>query len=391
MKTYIAHLDLDCFFVSVERIYDQTLIGKPVIVGGSAEGRGVVASASYEARKYGIRSAMSARRAFALCPHLIAVHGSMKRYSEISHRLYKRLSEFAPVVEQASIDEFYLDFTGCEKLYKNDVPGFMAELQRIVKNEFQLPCSIGLASSTTLAKIASDSAKPEGVRYVPHDTEKEFLAPLPVSVIPGIGKVTDARLKKHGFTVVKDLQSADAETLRRLFGSSAHYVLRAARGEGSTTLHTDYERKSIGREETFERDIADTSELERLLFPLVESVCATARKKNHKAKCVTLKIRYSDFSTFTREITVSPVNDDPTVFTYARTLLRKNLKPKRAVRLLGVSLSEFIPADAADLPLFEEPKRQEEALKAVDSIRSKFGRDAIGFAPRSEHGARKKR
>ena len=205
-KKYLAHLDLDCFFVSVERIKNSSLNGKPVAVGGTPSGRGVVASASYEARKFGVHSAMPAGQALRLCPSLILVRGSYSDYTDYSDRLYERMLEIAPVVERVSIDEMNMDFTGCEALYNNDLPGFMKTLQAMVWKEFSLPCTIGLASNKTIAKIAATSVKPAGVRFIPHGEEKQFLAPLHVDALPGIGVKTAPRLIHKGIHLVSDLQ-----------------------------------------------------------------------------------------------------------------------------------------------------------------------------------------
>jgi DNA polymerase IV len=262
-KIFIAHIDLDCFFVSVERISDSALIGKPVVVGGSAEGRGVIASASYEARKYGVRSAMSTAQALRLCPQLIVVHGHHSEYSSYSNRLYKRMLDIAPIVERASIDEMYLDFTGCESLFKNDLPGYMIELQYIVLKEFNLPCTIALASNKLVAKIAANQVKPNGVIFVPHGTEENYLAPLPIGVIPGVGKKTEELLKRNGFQIVEDLQKVNPKSLQNLLGISGEWICKASHGVGSSRVKVEHTAKSISKVETFSKDISDTAELEK--------------------------------------------------------------------------------------------------------------------------------
>ncbi|MBI4428754.1 MAG: DNA polymerase IV [Ignavibacteriales bacterium] len=375
-KRYIAHLDLDCFYVSVERIKDPSLIGKPVVVGGSATGRGVVASASYEARSFGVRSAMPAARALKLCPQLVLVHGHYSEYSDYSNRIYKRMQEFSPVVERASIDEMYMDFTGCESLYGNDLPGLMKKLHKLVWQEFALPCTIALAANKVVSKIAAGTVKPNGVIHVPHGSEAEFLAPHPIDVIPGIGKKTSEFLRKKGFAVVSDIQRISIHQAVKILGKHGIWIHNAANGRGRDTLSPEYGRKSISNEETFGHDIATIPELEKQLFSLVESVCSSARSHRWKARTITLKIRYSDFRTFTRAESVPPTNDDAVVFRKARELLRKNYTRKMALRLLGVKLSNLLEKEEEDLPLFTEGRR-EPALVAVDKIREKFGDDVI--------------
>jgi DNA polymerase-4 len=376
-KKYIAHLDLDCFFVSVERIKDPSLNGKPVVVGGSPSGRGVVASASYEARKFGVHSAMPASQALRLCPGLIIVHGHYGDYTDYSDRLYERMREVAPVVERVSIDEMNMDFTGCEGLYNNDLPGFMKTLQTMVLKEFSLPCTIGLASNKTIAKIAATSVKPAGVRFVPHGEEAQFLAPLPVDALPGIGVKTAPRIRKKGFNLVSDLQALSRRQMMDIFGSHGEWLFDVAHGGGSDTIHPDHTRKSIGREETFMHDIEDRNQLERLLHELVEDVCASLRRKHWKTRTITLKLRYADFKTITRATTIDPTQDDAVVFDSVRQMLHKAYTRKLPLRLLGVSLRNFVTADQTELSLFPQTQSRDKMLDAINEIHKKFGNDVI--------------
>ncbi len=376
-KKYIAHLDLDCFFVSVERIRDPSLNGKPVVVGGSPSGRGVVASASYEARKFGVHSAMPAGRALRLCPNLIFVRGHYSDYTDYSDRLYERMLEIAPIVERVSIDEMNMDFTGCEGLYNNDLPGFMKTLQAMVLKEFSLPCTIGLASNKTIAKIAATSVKPAGVRYVPHGEEAKFLAPLPVDALPGIGVKTAPRIREQGFNLVADLQALSRRQMTDVFGSHGDWLYEVAQGGGSDTVHPDHTRKSIGREETFMHDIGDKGQLERLLHELVEDVCATLRRKHWKTRTVTLKLRYSDFKTITRAATIDPTQDDAVVFDTVRQMLHKAYTRSLPLRLLGVSLRNFVASGQTELSLFPGTQTRDKMLDAVNEIRKKYGDDVI--------------
>jgi len=373
----IAHLDLDCFFVSVERLKDPALIGKPVVVGGSPEGRGVVASASYEARRFGVRSAMSTGMALRLCPQLIVVHSRHHEYGEISDRLAARMEQIAPVVERASIDEMYMDFTGCESLYGRDLPGFMRVIQKLVADEFRLPCSIALATSKTLAKIAVGTVKPNGVCIVPAGQEEEFLAPLPIAVIPGVGAKTEEALQARGFKTISDLQKAAEERLTGILGVSGHWLFDVAHGRGSVSVSGDHTRKSISREETFAQDLRSLPELEKELHVLAEDVSASVREKGWRARTVQLKLRYADFSTITRAKTIDPTDDDPVIFETVRGLFRAAYDKRQAVRLLGVHLSNFDDATQMELPLNPQRGQREELLKAVDKIRARFGDDVI--------------
>ena len=376
-KKYIAHLDLDCFFVSVERVKNPSLNGKPVIVGGSASGRGVVASASYEARAFGVRSAMPTAQALRLCPQAIVVSGGHEEYSEYSRKLHKYILKVAPVVERASIDEMYMDFTGCESLYNNDLPGFMKILQRRIWEEYKLPCTIALASNKSIAKIAAGTVKPAGCIFIPHGTEKQFLAPLPLDALPGVGAKTGEVLEHKGFHTISDVQGASREHLMKLLGRYGEYLYRAANGEGSDRVHEEHIRKSISREETFSQDIRNVDELEKILYTLVESVCSTLRTHHWKGKTVTLKLRYADFHTITRQQSIEPTNYDPLVFAAANELLHKAYDKKMAVRLLGVGLSQFSDETESDLPLFPSNMKQTGMLRVIDRLREKFGDDVI--------------
>jgi DNA polymerase-4 len=372
---HIAHLDLDCFFVSVERIKDPSLLGKPVIVGGSPSGRGVVASASYEARACGVRSAMPTAQALRLCPQAIVVRGRHGEYSDVSRRLYERMLGIAPVVERASIDELYFDLTGCERLYHDDLPGFIARLQRQIAEEFSLPCTIALASNKLIAKVAANSVKPNGIISVPHGAEREFLAPFPIEVIPGIGPKTAEILRRRGFATVADLQRAPAGELARLLGTYGDYLAGAANGIGSQHVQNDHVRKSISREETFAADISDLGELERNLFTLVEDVCSTLRALHWKTRTVSLKLRFRDFRTITRQQTLEPTNYDPEVFAAASQLLRGAFDGRTSVRLIGVGLAQFTAEEG--LSLFDVADRKSDVLNAVDKLRKKFGREVL--------------
>ncbi len=376
----IAHLDLDCFFVSVERITNPSLRGKPVAVGGSPEGRGVVASASYEARAFGVRSAMPMARALRLCPGLIVVHGHHEAYSEYSNRLLNLLEEAAPVVERTSIDEMNLDLTGCESLYANDLEGFLRSLKRRIWETFQLPCTIALASNKTLAKIAANTVKPDGLIVVPPGTEAAFLAPLPVEAIPGVGKKTAEILHRFGLRTIAQCQERTEHELIQILGSYGAHLHRIAHGGGSQDLAPHRIRKSISKEETFSTDIADKAALETRLFSMVESICYILRRRRERARTVTLKLRYSDFTTVTRQQACPPTDLDPAIFSIARDLFRLHYQSGRPLRLIGVGVSNLVEPGEEELPLFRPEEHADAALQAADTLRKKFGTEIIHYA-----------
>lgn len=376
-KKNIAHLDLDCFFVSVERIHDPSLNGIPVAVGGRGR-RGVISSASYEARAFGVRSAMPTGRAVQLCPHLKVVGGRHGEYGKISKRLYKFLGDYSPIVEQASIDEMYLDFTGCEKLYNNDLPGLMRTIQSMVKKEFSLPCTIALSSNKVISKIATGVVKPAGIIVIEHGLEKEFLAPLDINVIPGVGAKTEKELRKYNFHTIRDLQRSSSEVLSTILGDAGRYIFRTANGIGSDHLDIEWKRKSISNEQTFGEDLSGQDDLLRRLFELTESVCYHTRRYGWRGKTIKIKIRYSDFTTITRNFTLKePTNDDKIVFDEVKRVFLKTVNRSRSVRLLGVGLTQFSEAKESTLSLFANDEKRIHALDAVDKLKKKFGDDSI--------------
>lgn len=372
----IFHLDLDAFFVSVERILNPSLEGNPVIVGGDPKGRGVVSACSYEARKYGLHSAMPMKQAYKLCPHGIYLHGSLGEYSKYSKEVKKILEQYAPLLEQASIDEFYMDFTGCEKIY-GDFYKFAQFLQKEIKEKLKLPSSIGIASNKTIAKIASDFGKPMGITYVKAGTEKDFLAPLPVQTIPGVGKVTVKELNKKGIKFIKDLQEYSEEQLFGLFGNYGKVLWRKANGKGKESLTLEHERKSISKERTFSEDVLDKVILEKMLFTLTGKVCQKLREKGWKSSTIGIKLRYSDFTTLTRAKTITPTHDDREVFDVVEELFRKEWKKNNPVRLIGVHLTNFSPEEIQNSLFETEDQKRKKMLDAVNKIRNKHGYSMI--------------
>ncbi len=376
MKT-IFHLDMDSFFVSVERILDPTLEGKPVIVGGDPHGRGVVAACSYEARKFGIHSAMPVSNAYRLCPKAVFLHGHHKEYSRFSNEVHILLESKFPTVQQASIDEFYFDFTGCEKIYgKPDL--FAKELQKEILHKFSLPCSMGISSNKSVSKIATDLKKPMGITFVPHGKEKEFLAPLAIERIPGVGKKTFPILRARGFKTIGDLANASPDYLATVLGKFGTDLWERANGYGNDMLYTEHERKSISKETTFSQDIVNKSEIENYLFKLTGKVAQLLRNENWQASTISIKLRYSDFSTITRAKSLTkPTDDDKTIYDIAAQLFRTAYTRRVGVRLIGVHLSKLEHYTEQEV-LFEDPEiLRKKMLRAVMKIRDKFGSKSI--------------
>jgi DNA polymerase-4 len=375
MKT-IFHLDMDAFFVSVERILDPSLENKPVIVGGDPHGRGVVAACSYEARAFGLHSAMPIQTAYRLCPHGIYIHGHGKEYGRYSRKVRKLLDKYFPQIEQASIDEFYLDFSGCEKIYGHPQK-FAEKIQKEIWEKFHLPCSIGIASNRTLAKICSDFKKPFGITFVPHGTEKEFLSPLQIEKIPGIGKATAPLLRSRGFATIGDIASASQDYLASILGKYGIDLWEKANGCGSDILYTEHERKSISKETTFDTDVVNKTEIESILFDLVGKACQLLRNECWQTSTVSIKLRYSDFVTLTRAKTIKPSDDDKTVYECAVDLFRNAYTRRVGIRLIGVHLSKLNHFFEQE-DLFEnEESARKKMFRAVMKIRGKYGLDSI--------------
>lgn len=376
MKT-IFHLDMDAFFVSVERIIDPTLEGKPVIIGGDPHGRGVVAACSYEARKFGLHSAMPIRNAFRLCPHGLYIHGHHTEYSRYSKMVKNFLEEKLPLVQQASIDEFYFDFTGCEKIYGHPEE-FAKKLQAEILEKFHLPCSMGISSNKAVSKIATDLRKPFGITFVPHGKEKEFLAPLAVEKIPGVGKKTFPVLHARGFKTIGDIANASPDYLAALLGKWGIDLWNRANGFGNDVLTLEHERKSISKETTFSEDIVSKTEIEKYLFKLTAKVAQLLRNEDWQTSTVSIKLRYSDFSTITRAKTLTePTDDDKIIFDAALKLFRNAYTRRVGVRLIGVHLSKLEHLSQQEALFESEEIARKKMLRAVMKIRDKFGYKSI--------------
>jgi len=382
----IFHVDMDAFFVSVEELYDPSLKGKAVVVGGQRDERGVVSAASYEARKFGVHSAMPLRTAAKQCPHAIFVDGHPERYRECSEKVYKVLGAFTPQVEMASIDEAYLDMTGTERLHGPPLKA-AHHLHERMKTETRLNCSVGIGTSRLIAKVSSQQAKPNGVLWIVPGEEARFLAPLDVREIPGVGKVMESRLHELGIRKVGDLAKLEDSELEERFGKWGMALAGKARGEDAggwfdTEVGADLDAKSISHEHTYNEDTADVPQLEATLMRLSEMVGRRLREANFHARTVQLKLRYKDFTTITRAHTLSaPTQLDTEIFEQIRALFRKNWKKGIPVRLLGVHASSFT-TQAAQMDLLEGSRQQrwKDALTVADKLRDRFGESSVGLA-----------
>ena len=381
----IFHVDMDAFFVSVEELFEPTLKGKAVVVGGRPDQRGVVAAASYEARKFGVHSAMPLRTAARLCPHAIFLDGHPERYRDCSEKVYAVLNRFSPQVEMASIDEAYLDMTGTERLHGPPLHAAHA-LHSAIKADTGLNCSIGIATSRLVAKVSSEQAKPNGILWVLAGEEARFLAPLDVRKIPGVGKVMEKDLQELGINQVGDLTKLDEAFLEERFGKWGLALAGKARGLDAggwfdSEVGEDAEPKSISHEHTFNHDTAVREKLEATLARLSEMVGRRLREHGLHARTIQLKLRYTDFSTITRAHTLPrPTQVDTEIFEQARELLQKNWKGT-AVRLLGVHTSSFEHGEGQmGLLEGERHRRWMQALTAADRLREKYGESAVSLA-----------
>ena len=381
-KTYF-HVDMDAFFVSVEELFDPALKGKAVVVGGQRDERGVVSAASYEARKFGVHSAMPLRTAAKLCPQAIFLDGHPERYRECSKKVHEVLCQFSPLVEMASIDEAYLDMTGTERLHGPPLHA-AHQLHQTMKQETELNCSIGIAGSRVVAKITSDQAKPNGVLWVLPGMEAAFLAPLEIRKMPGVGKVTESKLLALGLRTIGELARQEDKFLHAQLGEWGLSLAAKARGEDAggwydTEIGEEVGPKSVSHEHTFNEDIAEQNELEATLLRLSEMVGRRLREQDLHARTLHLKLRYSDFSTITRAHSLpQPTQLDNEIYREIRALFRANWKMGRSVRLLGVGTANFdAPGGQIGLLDASVPQRWEKALNAADKLRDRFGDGSV--------------
>lgn len=376
----LLHLDMDTFFVSVERLMDPALNDRPVIVGGSPFQRGVVAGCSREARQFGIHSAMPLRQAFQLCPQAIFLHPHFTHYAEYSERVTEMLVDAAPLVEKASIDEFYVDVTGCERAFRSNLFDWAKGMKRTINGETGLPLTFGLASNKLVAKVATKVGKTIGDVAVPRGGEAAFLAPLAIGILPGVGKVMEPELLSLGLHRIGDVARLPLRMFTHLYGKSGTSLHEHARGIDHTPVVPYRKQQSVGAEHTFDEDTLDVRAMLATLQHLAMRVGRDLRRKKFLTDTVTLKLRYADFVTQSKTLRCEYTHHDMTLFAVAEKLFRQLWTRRVRVRLLGISTTHFID-DLEQLFLFPDAaEKQERLYDAIDTIQKRFGKETITFA-----------
>ncbi len=370
---HIAHFDLDAFFVSVELLKNPSLKGKPVIVGGDGQ-RGIVAACSYEARKFGIESAMPSLQAKRLCPHAIFLKGSYADYSKYSRIVTEIIASTVPVYEKASVDEFYIDLTGMDKFF--GVSKYTRELREKVIRETGLPISYGLSANKLVSKMATNEAKPNGFLEIAHGRETEFLWPLKVSKIPGVGKQTQYQLESIGINTIEQLAKTPLQQLEHVFGKWGATLHHKAHGISDSIVENYSEQKSISHENTFDADFADTAFLHKELVRLTEKTAFSLRQEERLTGCVTVKVRYADFTTVSKQEVIAYSALDNVLLEKVKDLFSKLYRKGEKVRLLGVRFSHLVPM-TLQMNLFDKEAEKLRLFKAVDTIKAQFGSSAV--------------
>lgn len=383
-KRHIVHIDLDSFFVSVERRLNPALIGKPVIVGGSEE-RGIVASCSYEARKFGIHSAMPTRTAKRLCPDAIFIHGTHGRYSEASHEVTRIIEASVPLFQKNSVDEFYIDLTGTDRFH--NAYKIATDLRQKIIKETRLPISFGMASNKTVAKMATNQAKPNGQLFVEHGKEKEFMAPLNISAIPMLGEKTCQKLYSYGIEKIAHLQRVELRFLESVFGKAGRFIWEKANALDDSEVIPYSDRKSISTEHTFSHNTADRKTLESILVSMTEELAFKLRKENKLASCLAIKIRYANFETHTQQEKIALTSADHILIPGIKNLLKRAWNQSRPIRLIGVKLSDLCTGNY-QINLFEDNEQRINLYRAVDKINFRYGNKTVCRAAGMEIGAR---
>jgi DNA polymerase-4 len=367
------HIDLDSFFVSVERLTHPELKGKPVLVGGSSD-RGVVASCSYEARAFGVHSAMPMKLAKQICPEAIVISGDSERYSYYSNMVTTIIREEVPVYEKTSIDEFYIDLTGMDKFFGCYKMG--SELRQKIIKETNLPISFALSTNKTVAKVGTGEAKPNGQKEIPFGTEKIFLAPLSIRKIPMVGEKTYMLLRNMGVSHIRTLQEMPVEPMEQVLGQNGIMIWRKANAIDNSPVEQYSERKSISTERTFEKDTTDVNALKRILVSMTEKLAFQLRTEQKLTACVTVKIRYSDFNTFTMQTRLPYTSLDNVLIEKVKELFDKLYQKRMLIRLIGVRFSHLVQGNY-QFSLFEESVQLLQLYQAMDRMRSKYGDDKI--------------
>ncbi|GMQ31586.1 DNA polymerase IV [Algoriphagus confluentis] len=368
-KRSIVHMDLDTFFVSVERLFDSRLLGKPILIGGSSD-RGVVASCSYEARKFGVHSAMPMRTARQLCPEAVIVRGDFEKYSQKSHEVTEIIKESVPLFEKSSIDEFYIDLTGMDRFF--GCFKLAHELRQRIIRESGLNISMGLSENKTVSKVATGEAKPNNEKQVPLGEEKPFLAPLSVRKIPMIGEKTSQTLYNMGVKKVHTLQQMPSQLLEATFGKNGKMIWEKANGIDRSPVVPYSEAKSISSENTFEEDTIDIKLLEATMIAMCEQLASKLRQKGQLTACVSVKIRYSDFETHTMQQRIPYTSADHTLLPVVKQLFRKLYSRRLLIRLIGVRFSSLVYGNY-QISLFEDTQEQINLYQALDKLNVKYG------------------
>ena len=376
MQSLILHIDLDSFFVSVERLFDPSLIGKPVIVGGTSE-RGVVSSCSYEARQYGVHSAMPTSKAKKLCPHAVFLWGRMNDYSTYSRMVTDIIADRAPLFEKASVDEFYIDLTGMDKYF--GAYKWASELRQAIIAETKLPISWGLSTNKMMAKMATNEGKPNGQFEIPVGKEQEFLDPKPGGKIPFCGEKTEKYLNEKGIKTIYDLRQFSREALYTWMGKSGVDLWERAHGRATSTLQSYHEAKSMSSERTFDKDTNDAEWIKKVIIALAEKLAFELRGDKKLTRCVAIRLRYSDFETHTKQMAIPITSNSKVLTEKALHLFDEFYDRTRKVRLIGVKFSE-LEVGAYQVNLFDDREKDILLYKAIDEMKTKHGTDKVTLA-----------
>ncbi len=373
MERNVVHMDLDTFFVSVERKINPKLIGKPVLVGGTGD-RGVVASCSYEAREFGIHSAMPMRMARQLCPQAIVVRGDHEAYSQHSHEVTEIIKESVPVYEKTSIDEFYMDLSGMDKFF--GCYKLASEIRQKIMKETHLPISFALSGNKTVSKVGTGQAKPNGQMQIAFGNEKDFLAPLSIRKIPMVGDKTYQLLSGMGIEKIKTIQEMPMELMHQVLGENGTAIWRKANGIDNSPVEQYNERKSISTECTFDKDTIDVGYLNRMLISMTEKLAFQLRNEEKLTSCITVKVRYSDFNTHTMQMRIPYTALDNILIEKVEELFNKIYQKRLLIRLVGVRFSHLIQG-TYQFELFNDMTEHIQLYQAMDKMRKRFGDDAV--------------
>lgn len=369
MNRSIVHMDLDTFFVSCERLLDSKLIGKPVLIGGTSD-RGVVAACSYEARTFGVHSAMPMRMAKQLCPEAIVVRGNSGIYSKFSDNVTEIIKESVPLYEKTSVDEFYIDLTGMDQFF--GCHQLATELRQKIMKETGLPISFGHSINKTVSKIATGEAKPNNQIQIEKGTEKPFLSPLSVKKIPSVGEVTYRSMCDLGIKQIKTIQEMPLEMMAKVFGKNGASIWKKANGIDNSPVIQYHERKSISTERTFDKDTTDVKKLEGIIVAIAENLVYQLRRGNKLTGCITFKIRYSDFQTYTLQKKIPYTSADHKIIPIVKELYKKLYQRRMLVRLIGVRFSRLVEG-GFQIDLFDDEEKIVNLYKAMDEMRERYG------------------